>query len=112
MMRPPVRRSPGGSKPSTARAAIVLPLPDSPTTARILAARDRERDVVDDLAPVRAAVDAAGCRRVEQRRRASSMPHHPRVETVAQGVAEQVDAEQRQRDADARRDASQAALSM
>ncbi len=48
VISPAVRRSPLGSRPSSASAVVVLPHPDSPASPSASPRREREADAVDD----------------------------------------------------------------
>ena len=115
--RPQPWRMPRGMRPSTTSAVIVLPLPDSPISADDLARPDLEADPLDDARRAAPPGDtrrdsASICERrrhVGQRmRRACGRPLSPcrcGSKTVAQPVAEQVEAEHAQEHRHARHDA-------
>ena len=92
-----------GSSPSIDIAVTLLPQPDSPTIAEHLAGVERERHAVDG---VHGPSSSESKPRREQARRPRAAPssRHPRVEDVAQAVAEQVEGQRRQRDREAGED--------
>ena len=101
---PAVRWMAGGSSPMIARAASVFPEPDSPTMPTISPGATEKLMVLTTSSLVRA---TSSCRPSTLRSSVAAMSDsaHAWIEPVAHRIAKQVDAEQRQGDAQAGEDA-------